>query len=156
MVRWHFQCTCKNMLFCLLVFIVQLQDNVSRGGGHSVYSGLMQLDQVNNEDHTQWVGSRVQSCDGADACTLGLQKGTFIIDIDQQLSDPASRKIFLPYPTSFPLLGLPSDMIGVGPDGGAPSFLSPLHTPGHHAQEMKGGISGPTPPPNTCTAPSCG
>ena len=60
----------------------------------------MQLDQVNNEDRTWWVGSREESCDGADACALGLQKGAFIIDSDQLLSDPASRKIFPPYPLS--------------------------------------------------------
>ena len=53
----------------------------------------MQLVQVNNEDRTEWVGSRVQSCDGADACALGLQKGAFIIEIDQLLSDPENRKI---------------------------------------------------------------
>ena len=60
----------------------------------------MQLDQVNNEDCTWWVGSRVQSRDGADACANGLQKGAFIINIDQQLSDLVSPKIFLPSPLS--------------------------------------------------------
>ena len=61
----------------------------------------MQLDQVNNEDHTWWVGSRVQSRDGADACAHGLLKGTFIIDIDQQLSDPVSQKNLQPSPVDF-------------------------------------------------------
>ena len=50
------------------------------------------------------------------------------------------------------------DVFGEGGGGeGGPSIIpTPLHTPGHHAQDMKGGISGPTPPPNTYTAPSCG
>ena len=88
---------------------------------------------------------------------MDSKKGAFNIDIDQQLSDPVSRKDFPPYtfPTSLPLLGLPSDVIGIGPDVGGVS-PTPPHTPGHHAQDMKGGISGPTPPPNTYTALSCG
>ena len=103
------------------------------------------------------MGSSVQSHDGADACAHGLQIGAFNIDIVQQLSDPVSQKDFPPYtfPTSLPLLGLPNDVIGVGPDVGAFS-PTPLHTPGHHAQDVKGGISSPTPPPSTCTALSCG
>ena len=104
--------------------------------------------------------SRVQSCDGPDACSLGRQKGTVIIKIDQ-LSDPASRKIFLPYPlphfSSVAWLAKRRDRCRAGCWGvNPPSFLPPLHTPGHHAQDMKGGISGPTHPPNTYTAPSCG
>ena len=47
------------------------------------------------------MGSREESCDGADACALGLQKGAFIIDSDQLLSDPASRKILQPNPADF-------------------------------------------------------
>ena len=42
-----------------------------------------------------------------------------------------------------------------GPDVGGfppPIIPTPFHTPGHHAQDMKGGISSP----NTYTAPSCG
>ena len=88
-------------------------------------------------------------------------KGAFIIDIDQQLSDPVRQKNFLPFPSPlFFHAWLAKDVIGVGPDVGGfpppPSFLPPLHTPGHHAQDMKGGISGPTPPLNTYTAPGCG
>ena len=44
---------------------------------------------------------QVQSCDEADACVHGLQKGAFIIDIDQQLSDPVSQKNLQLNPVDF-------------------------------------------------------
>ena len=68
------------------------------------------------------MGSRKESCDGVDACALGLQKGT-IIDSDQLLMGSVTQQVGrfshpTPFPTSLPLLGLPSDVIGVGPDVG--------------------------------------
>ena len=61
---------------------------------------------------------------------MDSKKGAFNIDIDQQLSDPVSRKDFPPYtfPTSLPLLGLPSDVIGIGPDVGGGFPYPPSHS----------------------------
>ena len=96
----------------------------------------------------------------ADACALGLLKVPSSSVLTSSSVTQWDRRTFrLPFPTFLSLLGLPSDVIDVGLGVGRfpPTIPPPLHTPEHHiyAQDMKGGFSRPTPPPNTYTAPSC-